>query len=232
VAEAEDDGMSLPRRISPRALIVLSLLAWHPIRFAYGSDDPSDSGRGLYGSCGLNCLFIVLKSHAVDVSFAALRGVLNPSKDGESSVADLERAAKSLGLEPVSARVDFSVLSRVPCPAIVQLRSRSPQSSASHYVVLMGLHRDGVITIDAPASATLHPYGEFQADWTGVVVAFPRGEAERSAFLSHLGSGIGWRTWVVGLASAGLLGVVGWLIVRRGPSPAVAGSIRAAGQTG
>ncbi len=181
-----------------------------------GAADGEVRGDGLYRACGLNCLKVVCGLKGVDASFDRLGELLGPNAKGESSIEDLERAARAVGLDPVSARVDLAHLARLPMPAIVHLRTRARDSTASHYVVLMGLLARGVVTIDPPMRATYHPYDEFKADWTGVVVAFPGDEAGRQAVAGLLVGTSPWTTWV---APALLLGSVAALLVaRRGPA--------------
>jgi hypothetical protein len=174
-------------------------------------DSPKDGGDpDPYRSCAVNCLYVICRIRGVDVAFSSTADLLQPRKNGDCSIADIERAATAIGLEPVSARLDRRDLPKVPFPAIVHLRSRAPRSASNHYVVLMGLFRRGVVTIDPPNAATCHPYQEFYHDWTGVVVAFPRDPHQRSAFIASLASGSAWMPWSATALVVSVLLVLAW----------------------
>ncbi len=169
-----------------------------------------------YRACGLNCLFVVAKWNEIDTTLTALSNEVAPRDSGDSSVADLERAALALGLDPVAARVEMEDLDTIPLPAIVHLGSQARQSSASHYVVLIGLHPQGVILIDPPGGATLHPYSEFAKEWTGVILAFPAEQTRKSRFLAELRRREFWGIWPIRLVVASPLGVLAWwLFIRK-----------------
>ena len=175
-------------------------------------DSPGDKTRDPYRCCGLNCLDVIAHMHEHDPSLATLQELLSPRENGDCSVADLERASKAVGLKPLSARVDWATLPSVSCPCIVQLRSATRYGTGSHYVILMGLHRTGVILLDPPGAGTLHPYSEFKKDWTGVVVAFPLDERERREYVAALSGSFPWVAW---MASGLMVAVAGILVLRR-----------------
>lgn len=161
---------------------------------------PSDSAPmdlNPFRACGLNCLFIVARMNHAMTTLPSLAKKVAPRSNGESSIADLERAAISLGLRPVAVRLKSNDLRDLPLPAIVHLRTQARQSDASHYVVLIGLHRDGVLVIDPPAGVTLHPFNEFAAEWTGVAVAFPTDRLSQERFLATLWWSEFWSIWSV-----------------------------------
>jgi len=103
-------------------------------------------------------------------------------------------------------------LTTIPLPAIVHLKSEARQSNASHYVVLIGLHPQGVILIDPPTGATLHPYSEFAAEWSGVAIAFPKDRVEESRYLSMLRIREFWSVWPTRFVIAASLGVFAWAL--------------------
>ena len=182
--------------------------------------DLLESDSNAYRCCGLNCLYVISKLKDIPVSRADLERNLSPRDNGDTSVADIERASVALGLDPVSARIDLTTLAQVPLPAIVQLKSRTRQSSASHYVVLLSLHREGVITVDPPIEASLHPYSEFARDWTGVTIAFPADSTRKSALIVRLNRAGRPGVWVRRLVIVVLLALLAWsLLARRRQGP-------------
>ncbi len=165
-----------------------------------------------YRSCGVNCFVIICRMRAIDEPLASANALLRPRKNGDCSVADLECAARAVGLDVISAKLNRPDLYRVPFPAIVHLRSHALQSSSNHYVVLTGMFRKGIVTIDPPNEPTYHPYEEFFDDWTGVVVAFPENSQRRRAFVASLQVGSWWRTWALVLVSASAPAGVAWAL--------------------
>ncbi len=225
--------MSVLRQIAHSAWVIVATIApaLMPSRCPAQDDGPETHDLSPFRACGLNCLFVVAKLNGVDASLKSLEREVAPRANGESSIADLERASKKLGLDPTSVRVGMDALGTIPLPAIVQLKSRARQSDASHYVVLVGLHRRGVMLIDPPAGATLHPFAEFADDWTGVTVAFAGDRARKDQFLSEMGKRE-WRTiWPARLAIVASLSGLAWFLFakknvrepRREPAPTRAG---------
>ena len=96
---------------------------------------PATEDLSPFRACGLNCLFVVAKMNGVATTLDALEKEVAPRANGDSSIADLERAAGILGLESVSARLNMDALRTTPLPAILHLKTRARQSDSSHYVV-------------------------------------------------------------------------------------------------
>ena len=201
------------------AVLYLSLLACfctlRGVPLAHAVSGLNYRQRDAYWCCGLNCLAIVAHSHGIHANLSRIEGLLKPRANGECSVADLERAGRGLGLEPVSVFVDWNTLPSVPTPCIVQLRSPTRYATGSHYVILMGFHRNGVILLDAPNLARLHPYGEFRADFTGVVVAFPLDEGEKRDFIARFQNLTSWSERILGGATFIAFVVSAWLYRNR-----------------
>jgi ABC-type bacteriocin/lantibiotic exporter with double-glycine peptidase domain len=172
-----------------------------------GESDP-------YRSCAVNCFYVVCQLRGRDVTFSSVKELLRPRENGDCSIADIERAAKAVGLDAVSAKVDRRDISKIPFPAIAHLRSRALQSSSNHYVVLMGVFREGVVTIDPPNAATYHPHQEFCDDWSGAVVAFPVGEESRRHFVASLSGEWRPRIAVLFVGGACVLFMLGWGLTR------------------
>ncbi len=198
------------------SLVVLACFSASPRGVATSAEEePSAKKADPYQCCGLNCLTVMARMRDLDIPVTTLQDLLRPRENGDCSVADLERAAKAAGLDPTSALLAWSALPHVPCPCIVQLRSATRFGSRSHFVVLMGLHRLGVILLDAPNPAILHPYDEFKQDWTGVVVAFPSDESEQRALIASFRGPIPWSALTVSGALA-VAGFLTWRLAGRG----------------
>jgi ABC-type bacteriocin/lantibiotic exporter with double-glycine peptidase domain len=200
-------------------LLRLGVIAWLwtsvQVSAATAAEGAPEWGRDPYWCCGVNCLAVMAHFREIHVSVSSLELSLNPRENGNCSVADMERAAQALGLQPTSARVGWNTLPQVPSPCIVQLRSVTRYGAAGHYVILLGLHSKGVILLDPPNPGTIHPYDEFRSDWTGVVIAFPRDENERRDFAAVIDASPAWAQWTVRGSIVALSVVLAWLVANR-----------------
>jgi hypothetical protein len=79
----------------------------------------------------------------------------------------------------------------------------------------MGFHAKGAILLDAPTPGMLHPYDEFQKDWTGVVIAFPEDENEAREFVARIGDSTSWSAWTIRGSIVAFLVALAWLFSHR-----------------
>lgn len=166
-----------------------SILSSSPLTAPCYAEDGTSTDtpeKGYYRSCGANALAIICNLRELHVPFERIVETLNSSPTGDCSLADLKQAALQVGLDPMVMRVDLDHLAAAPMPAIVHLQSKARYSSGRHYVALLGLFRDGVITIDPPYGPLMHPYEEFEQEWSGFAICFPKHEAERRAYAGML----------------------------------------------
>ena len=205
--------MKLPREIHrPRSwqrFILFVLIVGRLVLIAIPGV-AGEKGTDLYRACGLNCLAVVAGMRGVDVTLNSLEAVLKPRPNGDSSLMDIERAARSIGLDPVSTRLDLDRLASAPMPTIVQLKSRSTRTSANHYVVVVGLYLKGVVVVDPPLAATYQPYEQFSRDWTGIAVSFPSNASERQLFVDRLRTTPQWLSFLPYLIGLGSIVVLGY----------------------
>ncbi len=180
-----------------------------------------------FRACGLNCLFVVAKMNGVATTLPTLEEEIAPRANGDSSIADLERAATKLGLKPISVRLARGDLPTLPLPAIVHFKTRARQSESSHYVVLIGLHPEGVVLIDPPAGATLHPFSEFVEEWSGVAISFSENQASKDQLLATLRRRDFWAIWPTRIAAAAVVGGLACLLFRGARRPRLPGRMSA-----
>ncbi len=207
-----------PTLASARVLSIVVMACLSPLQqlsVASGADRLTEGRREPYWCCGLNCLTVIAHWHGVHVRVKSFEEILRPRDNGDCSVAQIERAARAVGLDPICASVDWNTLRHVPFPCIVQLRSPTRYATGGHYVLLMGLHSEGVILLDAPSPGTVHPYDEFRKDWTGVVIAIPRDENEKRAFVARIGNSPSWTAWAIRGSIVAVLGVLASLLSYR-----------------
>jgi ABC-type bacteriocin/lantibiotic exporter with double-glycine peptidase domain len=171
--------------------------------------------RDAYRCCGVNCLATIAHLHGLHVSVESLEKLIRPRENSDCSVGDIERAALAIGLRPTSVQLEWSALRYLPAPCIVQLRSPTRYATGSHFVVLMGLHRTGVILLDPPNPGMLHPYEEFQGDWSGVAIAFPADGNEKRDFIARVASKPAWAVWATRGSIGAALAAFTWLLIQR-----------------
>ncbi len=205
--------------IPPRRPTRLAFMALCAVQFAApaiaGQESVEPRTRDPYWSCGVNCLALIAHMRDREITIRSIQDLLRPRENGDCSIADLERASRAIGLHPVSAMASWQSLPSVTRPCIVQLRSATRYGTGAHYVVLMGLHRLGVITIDPPGAGVLHPLEEFHSDWTGVLVAFPEDAKQERELVAMLQGRPHWISWGIPATVAALTGLLAWSLNRR-----------------
>lgn len=121
--------------------------------------------------CGVACLAMVMGHYGRWESIDALRVAAGVTRDG-SKASNLLKAARRYGLSAKGFKKEPSALTELPVPSIIHW-------NFNHYVVFEGI-RGGYAYINDPASGPrrlrLDEFGEY---YTGVVLAFERGEEFR-----------------------------------------------------
>ena len=145
-----------------------------------GQDEPASGLNisGLYRACGQNCLYLILSMKDKPTSLAQIEKILKPRDNGDSTIQELEDAARYYGLQTISLSADLEHLPSIPLPAIIQLAPKSGPTNTSHYIVLAGLTQKGAVVIDAPKRPAYITYSELKRTWTGIIVAFPNDQIE------------------------------------------------------
>lgn len=135
-----------------------------------------------YTACGPCCLYMACVMTGHDVEFEALMGSFEPDSEGETSLAELDRVARSVGLIPVAAAVEPEWLDSLPCPFIAHVDL--PAEHVDHFVLVVGVTNREVIYVDPPLIAALELRDTFSKRWTGNVLAFADSE-EQAALLEQ-----------------------------------------------
>ena len=95
------------------ALVLATLI----MRTAMAADELGDP----YRCCGSNCLTLIARLHGIQATHQSIKTLLRPRPNGDCSVADIERVSTSLGLRPISVRVEWDLLPEIPMPCIIQV---------------------------------------------------------------------------------------------------------------
>jgi rhodanese-related sulfurtransferase len=145
-------------------------LAWGlaPAPGAPQADDDGSLRADLQSYCGIQCLYQALRALGREIPFETLVNTKYVSSTKGSTVADLEEAAKDLGLyvQPLS-RMTCAMLKQIQAPVILHVKSELQAKEYNHWMLFMGT--DGgkakVYNGDQPA-ATLG-FDEIDARWDG-----------------------------------------------------------------
>lgn len=117
--------------------------------------------------CGAAALGIVLDYFGRRETAPRLRALCQVARDGSPAAAIL-RAARELGLEARALRCEIDQLRGLEAPFIVFWEF-------NHYLVVEGIGRRQVFVNDPATGRHAIPMAEFDAGFTGVVLAFQKG---------------------------------------------------------
>lgn len=141
------------------ALLCLSIFAF-PAPGMH-ADPPGDYWRSPV-RCGPNCLYAYLALHGRPTTLEAISSKVPLGVEG-ATMADLKRAANSLGVTSRIVKATASGLASSPLPAIAHLHSRR-----GHYVVVLRVGSSEVTTMDMSSGViTSLPSDRFLEMWSG-----------------------------------------------------------------
>jgi len=112
--------------------------------------------------CGAACVAMVLGLHGKHVHLEEVRRVMGAGRDGVSAPNVLD-AARHFELRGRGVRLDLHELGELERGAILHW-------NLNHFVVLEGLHEDGVAIVDPAHGRRVAPLAEVQGSFTGVAI--------------------------------------------------------------
>jgi ABC-type bacteriocin/lantibiotic exporter with double-glycine peptidase domain len=170
-----------------------------------------------YRACGVNSLYVVCHIFGVETDLQTVERLVGPKSDGTSSFAELDAAARGLGLQPVAAKLAPEQISLVPAPAILHVRRLQGQPHGNHFLVFLGRTEEGdAVLLDPPDGPVAVSGSRFERLWTGNVLIPCKTKADASALRASL-SGSAWVWWAEpSLWSACVItGLLLWALCRR-----------------
>ncbi len=149
------------------------LIAWALPLLAASTQEASVALLDDYSACGQVCVYAVARLKDVPAEFEHVKNVVGPPQGGRHSLAEIERAARDLGLFPIAASADRSRLRGFPMPAIAHMKhSFFDHASGFHFVVLLATRENGAVVLDPPFRTAFVPWKTFEAAWTGHLLLF------------------------------------------------------------
>lgn len=161
---------------------------------------PYQRGR----SCGINCVYAMLKIYGVDVERASISNTYPTGVDG-MSVSDVVAALTEFGLPARAVHTDASAVERIPLPAI----AHHGTAKQGHFVVLLDVDIDpedpslsSVAYIDGTSGeiTEVSSYGRFLRTSSQVFVVPIQRQMEEFAKCFVMGLGVATMAlWLAGL---------------------------------
>lgn len=117
--------------------------------------------------CGAACLASISAHYKLEIPIARIRQYAGTDKKG-TNVLGLLEAAQKLGFEAKGVRGVKDSLFKIPKPAIAHVIVKE---QLQHYVVIYEVTQSFVKIMD-PGTGKIHKktHGEFEKEWTGVLV--------------------------------------------------------------
>jgi rhodanese-related sulfurtransferase len=138
---------------------------------ALGAPPPENDGSpraDLQSYCGIQCLYQALRALGKEISFETLVNTKYVSSTKGSTVADLEAAAKDLGVyvEPLS-RMTCAMLRQIHAPVILHVKSDLQAKEYNHWMLFMGTDAGKAKIYNGDQPATTIGFDEIDARWDG-----------------------------------------------------------------
>ncbi len=142
---------------------------------------------GGYSACGVDSLYTSCQILGVETSVSQVETLLSPDANGMTSFSDLERASRQLGLWPCAIQISRDQLDMVPSPSILHVHNPGSPNQGDHFVVYLGLTRNGgVAWLDPPAQPEEISGENFDRVATGKVLALCRSRSDVDALRARL----------------------------------------------
>jgi len=159
-----------------RVLLGLTLLLAGLPAQAADAPNPSPAGQGPSAAkvawrktqrCGLNCLYVLLRIHGVEVSYQELADETVVGDQG-STFAELSRVARRHGFDLTPMRATWESIDDWPLPAVIHLES---QNLDRHYVLLLRREGEEFVIFDCTdGEVSRWGEGEIRDKWSGYVL--------------------------------------------------------------
>lgn len=155
-----------------------SLIAWAGLAFALipmgtargEAEPPAPSAAELAWRqskrCGVNCLYVLLRSHGIEVAYDRLVDEVAIGDKG-TTLAELSRVARAHGINLLPMRATRESIRDWALPAVLHLER---QNFERHYVLLLRVESEEYTILDCTTGQmSIWGEGEFRDKWSGYV---------------------------------------------------------------
>ena len=118
---------------------------------------------GDHATCGVNCVYMLLKLHDVPVTLKEVFRVVPCDRKRGSTLLQLKDGLKQFGFTCKGLQMDVDQLGRIQLPAIAHLKKE-------HFVLILSVEDSKVRIADPPAVYREMEIEDFAKDWSGVVL--------------------------------------------------------------
>ena len=117
--------------------------------------------------CGISCLYNIIRYHKGNVSIEKLRELTETNENG-TSIYNIIKASKELGLEAKAYRCELNDLSNVEFPIIAYIKL----NNYYHFVIIRDIDIDCISIFDPVRGNISYTEEEFINVWQKVVITF------------------------------------------------------------
>jgi len=127
-------------------------------------------------ACGVNCVYVLMKLHNLDVGYDALfHRLLDGGK--ETSLLDLQRVVNAYGLKYEGGRSTPEGLQKAR--KAVVCHTENPITGKGHFILVLRADAEGVVAMDGTTCVLRrYDWSTFRSTWSGYVL-FPRESRSR-----------------------------------------------------
>jgi len=192
--------VTLKNRCRLEALAFVLLLVVAAVGFGEAANRPLPTDDKIWrvaNQCSVNSLYVFLRLHGQEPTYAAIEERIPVGKRG-TSLAEMRRCAAEFGLNTEVVKATPDALSSCPLPAIAHCEE---QVGSGHYVVVLSTKEDWVEFVDGTTGVRDYsPMTDFRKRWSGYLLVVQGGLWWRWLYLAAgllglvpLGLGLWWR---------------------------------------
>ncbi|MEX2176519.1 MAG: DUF1573 domain-containing protein [Pirellulaceae bacterium] len=184
---------------------------------ALGADLALQSSDTRIGAqvCGSNSLTLAA-SYLSGTPADEVHALLDPAR-APFSLADLDRAARQVGLQTAVLRWNDKRQARFDCPAVLHVRAKHASTACDHFITCFGEQGDYLCVADFPGAPKLVSRDWVFRFWEGDALYLDAPGGTRIDAVQQ-GNGFAFAIWIVAaVAGGGLILLAGPLLARRMP---------------
>ena len=119
--------------------------------------------------CGITCLYNIIRYYKGNFSLEKLRELTNTNENG-TSIYNIIKASKDLGLEAHAYKCDINNLSNLDFPLIAYIK----QNNYYHFVIIKDIDIDNISIFDPIKGDLNYTLDEFINIWQNIIITFKK----------------------------------------------------------